>query len=161
MVPQCAVTPWSCSYDHLAFLCLCYKVLLLLPLAEQDFAYPNQHYVKVDASAYPSFPAKMHPSKDPSPQNPSKDASDIFQCQMQHSTHTATFSHADQSDNCCSDPTNEDGPEVSSLYGQCIFSSYTGADMALTMEVQAAAEAASFPARYDSCLRPLETVDFS
>jgi len=46
---------------------------------------------------------------------------------------------------------------VSSLYGQCIFSSYTGADMALTMEVQAAAEAASFPARYDSCLRHLVT----
>jgi len=59
-----------------------------------------------------------------------------------------TLPIADWSDNCCSDPTNDDGPEVSSLYGQCIFSSYTGADMALTMEVQAAAEAASFPARY-------------
>ncbi|KAA6418770.1 MAG: hypothetical protein FRX49_11258 [Trebouxia sp. A1-2] len=52
--------------------------------------------------------------------------------------------------NVCSDPTNEDGPEVSSLYGECIFSTYTGADMALTMEVQAAAEAASFPARSDN-----------
>ena len=66
---------------------------------------------------------------------------------MEHPTHAAKVLHADQPDNCCSDPTNEDGPEVSSLYGQCIFSTYTGADMALTMEVQAAAEAASFPAR--------------
>ena len=52
----------------------------------------------------------------------------------------------------CSDPTNEDGPEVSSLYGECIFSTYTEADMDLTLEVQAAAEAADFPARSALCL---------
>ena len=52
------------------------------------------------------------------------------------------------SSECCySDPTNTDGPEVSSLYGECIFSSYTDADMDLTLEVQAAAEAAAYPDR--------------
>ena len=47
----------------------------------------------------------------------------------------------------CSDPTNEDGPEVASLFGECIFSTYTEADLELTMEIQAAAETASYPAR--------------
>ena len=50
----------------------------------------------------------------------------------------------------CSDPTNTDGPEIASLYGECIFSAYTEADLDLTMEVQAAAEAAIFPARSHS-----------
>lgn len=48
----------------------------------------------------------------------------------------------------CSDPTNTDGLEVASLFGDCTFSAYTQADMDLTMEVQAAAAAAKFPARY-------------
>ncbi len=38
LVPQSAAPSWFCSYDHLAFLCLCYKVLLL---EEQGFANPN------------------------------------------------------------------------------------------------------------------------
>ena len=48
----------------------------------------------------------------------------------------------------CSDPTSTDGPEFAALFGECIFSMYTDADMDLTMEMQAAAAAADFPARY-------------
>lgn len=38
LVPQSAAPSWFCSYDHLAFLCLCYKLLLL---EEQGLANPN------------------------------------------------------------------------------------------------------------------------
>lgn len=48
----------------------------------------------------------------------------------------------------CSDPASTNGPEFAALFGECIFSMYTHADMDLTMEMQAAAAAANFPARY-------------
>lgn len=48
---------------------------------------------------------------------------------------------------CCSYPTQTYGPEYAFLYGECIFSSYTAADLDLADELQAAAEAAAFPAR--------------
>ena len=48
----------------------------------------------------------------------------------------------------CSDPTSTNGPEFAALFGECIFSMYTDADMDLTREMQAAAAAANFPARY-------------
>ena len=69
-------------------------------------------------------------------------------CSTANEIHNMLFSCYTDMLSACSDPTSTNGPEFAALFGECVFSMYTDADMDLTREMQAAAAAAKFPARY-------------